>query len=131
MPKSTIIIAGISAAISVILGAMGAHALKDILHPDLLNSFETGVQYQFYHSLALIGVASLQFNYQSKFFSFASWSFIIGIILFSGSIYLLTLRELLNMPGLRILGPVTPFGGISLILGWIFLTLSGFEIKKK
>ncbi|MDQ3190210.1 MAG: DUF423 domain-containing protein, partial [Bacteroidota bacterium] len=113
-----------------VLGAMGAHSLKGVLNPDLLKSFETGVQYQFYHALALIITALLQKNFKSKFFTYSSWFFVIGIILFSFSIYLLSLRELLNMPGLRVLGPLTPFGGISFILGWMFLIIAGFEVKK-
>ncbi len=130
MGKNTIIIGGLFAALAVVLGAMGAHSLKGVLNPDLLKSFETGVQYQFYHALALIITALLQKNFKSKFFTYSSWFFVIGIILFSFSIYLLSLRELLNMPGLRVLGPLTPFGGISFILGWMFLIIAGFEVKK-
>ena len=130
MQKQFIPIAGILAGIAVILGAMGAHALKSIMAPELLESFETAVRYQMYHALALIGIALLQNTFKSKFFNYAGWFMIAGIILFSGSIYLLSLRDILNMPGLIMLGPITPFGGISFILGWLFLVIGGFEKTK-
>lgn len=129
MKHNLIFIAGFFAAIAVILGAMGAHALKEELSMEQLMSFETGVRYQMYHALALLGIAALKVKYKSKYLMYAAWAFIIGTILFSFSIYLLATRELLNTHGLSLLGPVTPFGGISFILGWTFLIIAGFEIK--
>jgi uncharacterized membrane protein YgdD (TMEM256/DUF423 family) len=129
MLKNLLIISGISAAIAVVLGAMGAHALKNLISAEQLISFETAVKYQFYHTLALFIIAGLQLKLNSKFLEFASWAFVIGIILFSGSIYLLSTRELFNAPGLTVLGPVTPFGGISFIIGWIFITIEGFNYR--
>ena len=131
MVRNIIITAAVFAAVAVLLGAMGAHALKNLIAPDKLLSFETGVRYQFYHSIALLAIAGLQHNFKSKFYNYSALFFVIGIVLFSGSIYLLSIRELINIPHLIILGPVTPFGGISFIIGWLFLIKAGSDIKNK
>tara|TARA_R110000868_G_scaffold80332_3_gene228289 strand:- start:894 stop:1289 length:396 start_codon:yes stop_codon:yes gene_type:complete len=116
--RSTLAWAAAFAAIAVILGALGAHALKGQLSADSLESFKTGVRYQMWHALALAFLALLP----SKEFR-VKWVKILwisGIILFSGSIYLLSIAPIFDF-NFRFLGPITPLGGIALISGWIVL----------
>ncbi len=119
MERLFFILAGLSGAISVILGAFGAHALRDRITPDLLDTFKTGVNYQMYHALALVGIA-LAFSRLpgSTLLGIAGWLFIAGTILFSGSLYLLVTT------GVRWLGAITPFGGLAFIAGWFCLVLA-------
>lgn len=118
------------ALIGVIIGAMGAHALRPLLPPDMQVSFETAVKYQFYHSFALAFTGFLYLVYPGAWIRRASWAFITGIILFSGSIYLLVYLKTTASLGLAGLGILTPIGGLFFILGWIFLLL-GIHRKKK
>lgn len=105
---------------AVILGAFGAHLLSDMLSADALQSFEVGVRYQFFHGMALLFL-SLTPKPQ-KFINRTGLLFIIGTLLFSSSIYLLSLSTMYGDTGLpAILGPVTPIGGLMLILGWLNL----------
>lgn len=99
-------------------GAFGAHALRDHLSPADLATFETAVRYQMYHALALISVGLLAERGVTRG-SMAGWLFLAGIVLFSGSLYLLTLC------GLRWMGAVTPLGGVAFIAGWVALALGG------
>ena len=111
--------------IAVILGALGSHALKEVLRPEQLESFTIGVRYQQTHVLLLMVVLlTSYFDEDVKQTSF--WLTIIGILLFSGSIYLLNLQELLGVK-LSFLGPVTPIGGLFLIANWGFLALKAFK----
>ena len=113
--------------ISVILGAFSAHLLKDILSNSSLTSFKTGVRYQFLHGLITI-ILSLNFDkFKIKILIRSLWLFLIGIILFSFSIYILSIQTILEI-NLNILGPVTPIGGLILISAWINLL---FSIRKK
>jgi len=96
-------------------GAFGAHALKTRLTPDLLAVFETGTHYHLIHALALLGVAWASTHWNSPAIVVAGWLFVAGILLFSGSLYALSLT------GVRLLGIITPFGGVALILGWLAL----------
>ena len=105
--------------LSVIFGAFGAHALKKILSEEQLKSFETGVKYQMYHAIVLL-IIGLTFNTVSQTIY---WCFTIGIILFSFSIYGLVISSAKDKK-LRFLGPITPLGGLLLILGWVFLLIS-------
>jgi len=109
---------------SVALGALASHWLKDKLNYWELNTFETGVRYQMYHTLALIGIVVIMNFLPSKMLNVTGFLFIGGIALFSGSLYLLSVKALLQMPSLGALGPVTPLGGLAFILGWIFLALA-------
>ena len=109
---------------AVILGAMGAHALKPHLQPEQLMSFETAVRYQFYHGIALLLLAALSSNLEPKFLSYAFRLFCVGILLFSGSIYLLALRDLIGLSSYKWLGPITPIGGICFIAGWILFFMA-------
>ncbi len=103
---------------AVIFGAMGAHALEAKISPDSLESFKTGVRYQMWHALALLAVAAipLKFKYLKGLF----WCWLLGVLLFSGSIYLLATREITGLE-VGFLGPVTPVGGLMLIIGWVLL----------
>src|SRR5688572_14092597 len=114
-------IAAISGALAVMLGAFGAHSLKALLTPEQLQVFETGVRYQFYHTLALLFTGMFYTTQPSKALNMAGSSFLAGIICFSGSLYLLSTRSLLGIENLSLLGPVTPLGGLLFIVGWVFL----------
>ena len=105
----------ISAAISVAAGAFGAHALKARLAPDLLAVFETGARYQMFHALGLVAAAWAATRFPGAAVAWAGWLFVAGTVLFSGSLYALTLT------GVRALGAVTPFGGVAFIAGWVAL----------
>lgn len=119
-------IAGFSGAIAVMLGALGAHALKEALSPDLLSSFETGVRYHLIHSILLLIMAFMAKSemFDTKRIVLASKLLILGMIFFSGSIYLLSTRHLIDAGFLKILGPITPIGGILLILSWCLIAIS-------
>ena len=117
------------AATAVILGAFGAHALKQILGPDQLVTFETGVRYQFYHSFALVATGILYASFPFKQVKLASTFFLLGILLFSGSLYALTLLKMNGEVGLGGVGILTPIGGVFFILGWLMLFFG--IIKKK
>ena len=102
-------------ALGVAGGAFGAHALKLRLSPEMLAVFETGVRYQLIHALALLAVAWAGTRWEAPAITAAGWLFVAGIILFSGSLYALSLT------GVRVLGAVTPFGGVAFIAGWLAL----------
>ncbi len=111
-------IAALSAFIAVAAGAFGAHALRARLEPDLLTVFETAARYQMYHALALFIAAWLALQEPCIWAVRAGWCFIIGTVLFSGSLYALALS------GVRALGAITPLGGVAFLAGWICLALA-------
>ena len=111
----------ILAGIAVGLGAFGAHGLRGILSPEDLVIFETGVLYQMYHALALLGVAWAVTQWETVLLEWSGWLFVLGILVFSGSLYILVLT------GQRWLGAVTPLGGLALILGWVLLASAVFR----
>ena len=114
-------------AIGVVLGAFAAHSLKAKLTPDQLVTFQVGVKYQFYHVLAIILVVLLgkSFNISTEV---VGYLFVAGIFLFSGSIYLLACKDLLHIASLaKFLGPITPLGGSTFIIGWIILAVKIFQ----
>ena len=109
--------------LAVCIGAFGAHALKDTLtNHDTLATFNTGVQYHFYHSLALLFIAQLASNNKCRHIKRSAVAFSIGIIIFSGSLYTLALT------GIKTFGAITPLGGLAFLLGWLFLFLA--KLKK-
>lgn len=110
-----------SGALSVALGAFGAHGLKQILSSEAIATFETGVRYQFYHTFALFLVAILYKWYPNKWTVWAGNSFLAGILLFCGSLYLLTALHTTHTVGLRKVGLITPFGGLFFIAGWLLI----------
>jgi uncharacterized membrane protein YgdD (TMEM256/DUF423 family) len=111
------------AFLGVAAGAFGAHVLKHHLNPEMLTVFETAVRYQMYHALGLLFVSILPETLLNKWISVTRWSFIIGIFLFSGSLCALSLT------GITWLGAITPFGGISFLIGWLSLIL--FALQRK
>ena len=120
MEKFVLIIAGIYGAFSVLLGAFGAHALKKVLDENALQSFETGVRYLMYHALLLLFLA-LHFDFSHASQTWTALLIMIGVFLFSFSIFGLVLGKYKNVP-LKFLGPVTPLGGLMLLIGWMLLT---------
>ena len=108
-------IGAILAGIAVGLGAFGAHALRGTLSPEDLVTFETGVRYQMYHALALLGVAWAVGRWDTVLLEWAGWLFLLGTLVFSGGLYILVLT------GQRWLGAVTPLGGLAFILAWVLL----------
>jgi uncharacterized membrane protein YgdD (TMEM256/DUF423 family) len=108
------------AGLAVAAGAFGAHGLRSRLSPADLATFETAVRYQMYHALALLAVAGL-LGRGAALAGAAGWSFLAGIALFSGSLYLLTLA------GMRWMGAVTPLGGAAFLAGWVLLALSASQ----
>nr|WP_297169325.1 DUF423 domain-containing protein [uncultured Dysgonomonas sp.] len=119
MKQFTLIIAGFYGLITIILGALGSHAFKKILSVDKLASFEVGIRYQMYHAIVLL-VLGLFLSFTTPLEKWSSLCLIIGTFLFSFTIYFLAFSEYLNI-NLKFLGPITPIGGIFLILGWILL----------
>ena len=116
--KSVLILAGILGAISVGIGAFGAHGLKDLLETNgKVDTFETAVKYQFYHTLALLLLGILMLNFQQSYLTYSAYAFTGGIVVFSGSLYVLSLTNI------SWLGAITPIGGLGFILGWVFLVL--------
>ncbi len=127
MHKTFLKTASFFGALGVILGAFGAHQLKNILSESAISIFETAVRYMFYHVFALLAVAILYQQFPNKLLKSAGIFFIVGIILFSGSLFVLTYKEALVLPGLKWAGPITPLGGACFIAGWICLA---FGIKR-
>jgi uncharacterized membrane protein YgdD (TMEM256/DUF423 family) len=127
MQKIFLSLGSAAAAVAVILGAFGAHALKEKLSAEQLLVFETGVRYQFYHAFALIVVGMLSERFNSSFLNYSGWLFVFGIIFFSGSLYLLSTKNLLGIESWKFLGPVTPLGGLCFIMGWTFIVISLFR----
>jgi len=124
MTKFTLIFSAISGMLSVGLGAFGAHALKTKLEATgHVSTYQTAVQYQFYHTLALLVIGLLMTKYSSQWLSNASYLMMAGIIVFSGSLYVLSLS------GIKWLGAVTPLGGLAFILGWGCLLMACMKIE--
>ncbi len=131
MHKSFLIIAAFFSALSVALGAFGAHGLEKITTDEkILHGFQTGVQYQLYHSFGLFIIAILAERYKNKFIVLAGKCFVAGIILFSGSLYLLTFLKIENSSVVKFVGPITPLGGLLFITGWIFLMIAVLKEKR-
>jgi uncharacterized membrane protein YgdD (TMEM256/DUF423 family) len=127
MNRTSVITGIVLIVIAIILGAFGAHALKEKLEPAQLNSFEVGVRYQMYHGLALLalGLAANQFQFSLKLYN---RMIIVGVIAFSLSIYLLAIQGIIGTK-LSFLGPITPIGGSILIIAWIILLVRFIRFK--
>lgn len=123
MNKIYIFLGAVLAGIGVILGAFGAHKLKEII-PDMVATFQTGVQYQMYHAFGLIIVGILFERFPFKTLNWAGICFLVGIVLFSGSLYALTALKAGGKVGLGGVGMLTPLGGIFFIIGWVCLALA-------
>ena len=123
MLRSFLMLAAFFGFTGVALGAFAAHGLKNRLSADDLAIFHTGVTYQWVHTLALLGVALLAAHIPGRLVTWAGVSFVVGIVLFSGSLYALTLT------GVSKLGIITPFGGLAFLLGWFFLGLAAWRMQ--
>ena len=121
MAKTFLIIAAVFGFLGVAFGAFGAHALKDKLTPQLLETFETGVRYQMYHVFAIAVVALAMSHWRVGLLNVSGWLFVAGIIIFSGSLYILALT------GQKMWGAVTPFGGLALLAGWATLAIGIYK----
>ncbi|MDG1772972.1 MAG: DUF423 domain-containing protein [Oceanicoccus sp.] len=122
MAKTLLIIAAISGLLAVAIGAFGAHGLKGRVTTDLMAVYQTGVQYHFYHTLALllVGILMLQFP-EVSLLTWTGWLFIAGIIIFSGSLYVMALT------GIKWLGAITPIGGVAFIAGWLTMAIAVYK----
>jgi uncharacterized membrane protein YgdD (TMEM256/DUF423 family) len=127
---NALLVSGILGATAVMAGAMGAHALEPLIDPSSLNSYETAVKYQLYHTLALLIVFALHQLRALPHYKGIVWCFVLGTCLFSGSIYLLATRTLTGITQTGLLGPLTPIGGTLLITGWLLLMISGWKLGK-
>ena len=116
-----LILGALSAFLSVAAGAFGAHALRTRLSPEMLVVFETGARYQMYHSLGLILLGLLAQQRPGPLLDAAGWALTAGIVLFSGSLYALALS------GVRVLGAITPLGGLGFLVGWILFALAAWR----
>lgn len=122
MLRTFLMLASFFGFTGVALGAFAAHGLKNRLTPDYLAVFHTGVLYQLIHALAIFGVALLAMQIQGRLVTYAGISFTLGIILFSGSLYLMTLT------GATKLGIITPFGGLFFLIGWAILGWTAWRL---
>lgn len=127
MNKAILILAAIFGVLSIVLGAFGAHALKNVLTVEALQTFETGVRYQMYHALLLlfIGNTALVSKTSKKAIFYLV---LIGVLFFSGSIYLLATNALTTF-NFKVIGFITPIGGLLLIISWIMLFVNFVKIK--
>ena len=113
--RTFFLIGAVFGAVGVAAGAFGAHALKARLAPEMLAVFETGVRYQLFHALGLLAVGWAAGRWTSRAVRVAGWLFVVGVFLFSGSLYAMCLT------GVRALGAITPIGGVAFIAGWLLL----------
>jgi uncharacterized membrane protein YgdD (TMEM256/DUF423 family) len=123
MQKLFLTIGTILGGLSVALGAFGAHGLKKIVSPETVATYQTGVQYQMYHALALLVIGVLSEKYLGSFINYAGFFFLGGIVLFSGSLYLIVSMHAMNKTVPTGIGIITPIGGLLFILGWVLLLI--------
>ncbi len=124
MPKTFLILGALNTFLCIALGAFGAHGLKRILSPEMLAVYHTGVQYHFYHAFGILVVGLLLLHFpQSRLLPLSGWIMMVGIILFSFSLYVL------SVTGMRGLGMITPFGGVSFLTAWAFLIYAIWKDK--
>ena len=129
MQRKLLILGCVFGMLAVILGAFGAHGLKVVLTEESLTSYETGVRYQFYHAFLALIIANTSF-FTDKTKNIVFWMLLVGVLLFSGSIYLLTTSAITGVP-IKSFGFVTPIGGVFLILAWLVLILNILKMNKK
>lgn len=121
MSKTILMSASAMLALAVALGAFGAHGLKDHLSAELMQTYKTGVEYHFYHALGLLLLGVLSLTMPSGLINWAALFLFVGIVLFSGSLYVLSIS------GIKWLGAITPLGGLSFITGWILLFVAAWK----
>ena len=129
MNKKIIVTASLLGMLAVITGAFGAHGLKSVLQPSQLAVWQTAVQYNFYHVFALLFLSTFK-EPKGKLIKAAYYLFTFGIIFFSGSLYLLSCRDVIGWNWLIYMGPVTPLGGLLFILGWLMMAIAAFGDKE-
>lgn len=116
-------VAAVLGGLAVAAGAFGAHALEGKLSEHYMGVFQTAVQYQMFHALALLGIALLGLiKPDASWLVPAAWAFLVGVLLFSGSLYALVLS------GVRVLGAITPIGGLAFLVGWLCLVMAGVRL---
>ena len=125
MNQITLLFASFYGMFAVVFGAFGAHALKKTVSENLLKSYETGIKYQMYHALVLLFISS-NLSFTNSMENYIAYSFIIGTFLFSFSIYGLVLSSAKNKK-VKILGPITPLGGLFLVVGWFLLLVKCYQ----
>jgi uncharacterized membrane protein YgdD (TMEM256/DUF423 family) len=118
MQRTFLLAGALAGLVGVGFGAFGAHGLRGRLSAEMLAVFETGVRYQMYHALALMALAALSDRLNGRLIEAAGWLFVAGIVLFSGSLYLLAVT------GVTVLGAITPIGGVAFLAGWACLVLA-------
>src|SRR3954469_25695966 len=118
MDRTFLLLGSVAAFLGVTLGAFGAHGLRGRLSPEMFAVFQTGVQYHLYHALALLIVGGIMSRMDGWLIQTAGWLFVAGIVLFSGSLYVLAIS------GITILGAITPIGGVAFLLGWACLAFA-------
>ncbi len=124
MHKTFLLLGAVNTFFCIALGAFGAHGLKNVLSDDMLSIFHTGVQYHIYHALGLLFIGLLLLHYsKSRLIELSGWLMLLGIVLFSVILYVMSLTEL------RILGMITPFGGASFMIAWIVLAVALWKEK--
>jgi uncharacterized membrane protein YgdD (TMEM256/DUF423 family) len=129
MHKRFLATGAVLGGLAVAIGAFGAHGLQQLTSdPVILHSFETGVEYQVYHSLALLVTAVIYEKFPNRWMRWAGTCFIAGILFFSGSLYVLSMLKIMESPGVKWVGPVTPLGGLFFIAGWMCI-LAGVTRK--
>jgi len=128
MQKRFLILGCLMAIFSVMIGAFAAHGLKPQLTEYQIGIFDTGVEYQFYHSFAILTLGLLANQVPTKWINRAGWLFVLGILCFSGSLYLLACKDILGISA-KILGPITPLGGTFFIIGWAVLMVGILKSK--
>ncbi|HEY0355017.1 MAG TPA: DUF423 domain-containing protein [Flavisolibacter sp.] len=124
MHKIFLVIGTVLGGLAVALGAFGAHGLKKLVNAETVASYQTGVQYQVYHALALLVIGILAERIANSFINYAGFFFIGGIVFFSGSLYLLASFKAMNKAIPSFIYPVTPLGGLFFIIGWILLLIA-------
>ncbi|RZL57515.1 MAG: DUF423 domain-containing protein [Pedobacter sp.] len=128
MNKRIILTASFFGVVAVLLGAFGAHGLKAVIGQPSIEIWQKGVEYQFYHTFALLYLSTFA-RYRNKLINIAYFCFTFGIVLFSGSLYLLATRSILKLDFINLIGPITPIGGLLFVLGWIMLFFAAFKDK--
>jgi uncharacterized membrane protein YgdD (TMEM256/DUF423 family) len=123
LAKRSLVIGSALLALAVLIGAFGAHGLKNMVEADKLVTFETGVRYHFYHAFGLIVLGLIQQNFQDLRLNVSMWSFVVGILLFSFNCYFYVLT------GVKIFAIIVPIGGILFVLGWIMLTIKLLKLR--
>jgi len=126
MNRRIILTASLFGCIAVIFGAFGAHSLKNVLSTDSMAIWTKGIEYQFYHTFALLFLSTFA-RFRTKLVDFSFYCFSVGTLLFSGSLYLLATRDILHLSFVHVIGPVTPLGGLLLVAGWILLFLAALK----